>query len=70
MVMQQVQPISIIFIIMSQQLWIIIAHCGSPLVHVIITPPSIISHLHIPIVMLHIITGIPFIIMQQQHIPP
>jgi hypothetical protein len=68
--MQQVQPHSIIFIIMSQQHWIISQHILSPLVQVKQTPSLVISHLHIPMVMLqqHII--MPFIIMQQLTIPP
>jgi hypothetical protein len=42
----------------------------SPLVQVMHTPFSIISHLHIPIIMLQQQTIMPFIIMQQPHMPP
>jgi hypothetical protein len=45
-------------------------HFGSPLVHVMTQPLSVISHLHMPIVMLQQHTIMPFIIMQQLHIPP
>lgn len=35
-----------------------------------VTPSLVMSHLHIPIVMLQVQTIMPFIIMQQLHIPP
>jgi hypothetical protein len=35
-----------------------------------LTPSLVMSHLHMPIVMLHVQTIIPFIIMQQLHMPP
>ena len=54
----------------SQQAWIISQHSGSPLVQVMHTPSSVISHLHMPIVRLQQQTIMPFIIMQQLHMPP
>ncbi len=42
----------------------------SPLVQVKQQPSSVISHLHMPIVRLQVQTIMPFIIMQQEHIPP
>jgi hypothetical protein len=67
---QQVQPALHMAIMQSQQAWIIAQHAGSPLVQVMQTPLSVISHLHMPIVMLQQQTIMPFIIMQQLHIPP
>ena len=49
---QQVQPALHIAIMHSQQVWIIEQQAGSPLVQVMQTPSSVISHLHMPIVML------------------
>ncbi len=67
---QQTQPDAIMVVMQSQQAWIILAHSGSPLVQVMVTPSAVASHLHMAIAMLqqHII--IPFIIMQQEHMPP
>jgi hypothetical protein len=67
---QQTQPALLMTVMQSQQAWIILQHSASPLVQVMQTPSSVISHLHMPIVMLqqHII--MPFIIMQQLHMPP
>jgi len=42
----------------------------SPEVHIIIMPSEVISHLHMPMVMAQVITGMPFIIMQQLIMPP
>jgi hypothetical protein len=70
MQMQQVQPALHMAIMQSQQAWIMAQQAGSPLVQVMQTPSSVISHLHIPINMLQQQTIIPFIIMQQLHIPP
>jgi hypothetical protein len=67
---QQVQPDFIIVLMQSQQAWIISQHILSPLVQVTQTPLSVISHLHIPIVRLQQQTIMPFIIMQQLHMPP
>ncbi len=68
--MQQVQPDFIIVLMQSQQAWIIAQHIGSPLVQVTQTPLSVISHLHRPIVILQQQTIMPFIIIQQLHMPP
>jgi hypothetical protein len=69
-IMQQVQPHSIIFIIASQQALIMSQTIASPLVHVIIMPSFVISHLHMPMLMLQVIMHMPFIIMQQLIMPP
>jgi hypothetical protein len=66
---QQVQPDFIIVIMQSQQLWIIAQQAASPLVQVTHTPLSVISHLHMPIVRLQQQSIMPFIIMQQLHMP-
>ena len=68
--MQQTQPAAHMEAMQSQQAWIIEQQAGSPLVQVMHTPSSVISHLHMPIVMLQQQTIMPFIIMQQLHIPP
>ncbi len=68
--MQQTQPAAHMEAMQSQQAWIIAQQAGSPLVQVMHTPSSVISHLHMPIVMLQQQTIMPFIIMQQLHIPP
>ena len=68
--MQQVQPAFIMAIMQSQQAWIIAQHSASPLVQVMQQPSSVISHLHMPIIMLQQQTIMPFIIMQQLHMPP
>ncbi|XHR29059.1 MAG: hypothetical protein ACFUZC_00550 [Chthoniobacteraceae bacterium] len=70
MLMQQVQPAFIMAIIASQQAWIMLQQSASPLVQVIIMPLGIISHLHMPIVMLQVIIIMPFIIMVQVIMPP
>lgn len=67
---QHMQPAFIIAIIQSQQAWIILQQSASPLVQVIFTPPSIISHLVAPIIMQQDIMGMPFIIIMQEHIAP
>jgi hypothetical protein len=59
---QQVQPASIMQHRHSQQAWIMEQHWLSPLVHVTVQPPSVISHLHRPIVRLQQHTVMPFII--------
>jgi hypothetical protein len=69
MLTQQVQPALHIAIMHSQQAWIIEQQAGSPLVQVMQTPSSVISHLHMPIVRLQQQTIMPFIIMQHLHIP-
>jgi hypothetical protein len=67
---QHMHPAFIIAIIQSQQAWIILQQSASPLIHVIFTPPSIISHLVVPIIMQQDIMGIPFIIIMQEHMAP
>ena len=57
-------------VMQSQQAWIIAQQSASPLVQVMQTPSSVISHLHMPIVRLQQQTIMPFIIMQQLHMPP
>ena len=54
----------------SQHAWIMAAQALSPLVQVTVTPISVGSHLHIPIMRLQQQAIIPFIIMQHEHIPP
>ena len=54
----------------SQQAWIIAQQAGSPLVQVMHTPSLVDSHLHMPMAMLQQHIVIPFITMQQLHIPP
>jgi len=54
----------------SQHDWIMAQQEASPLVQVMQTPLSSISHLHRAIVMLQQQTIIPFIMQQQEHIPP
>jgi hypothetical protein len=67
---QQVQPALHMAIMHSQQAWIMELQAGSPLVQVIETPSSVISHLHMPIIKLQQQTIMPLSIMQQLHIPP
>ena len=67
---QQVQPACIIAFMQSQHDWIIWQHFGSPEVHVILQPLSVISQLHMPIVRLQQQVIMPFIIMQQLTIEP
>jgi hypothetical protein len=43
---------------------------ASPLVHVMQQPSAVISHLHMPMTRLQQQTIMPFIIMQQLHMPP
>jgi hypothetical protein len=54
----------------SQHDWIISQHLLSPLTQVTHTPVSVMSHLHMPMVMLQQHTTMPFIIMQHEHMPP
>jgi hypothetical protein len=67
---QQVQPALHIIIMQSQQAWIMSQHLGSPLVQVMQTPLSVISHLHMPMVILQQQTIMPFIMQQQLHMVP
>jgi hypothetical protein len=63
--MQQEHPAFIMVIMQSQHSWIILQHCVSPLVQVMQTPFFIISHLHMPMVMLKQAIIMPLFIMQQ-----
>ncbi len=67
---QHTQPALAIPAMQSQHAWIMAQHEGSPLVQVMQTPSLVGSALHMPMARLqqHII--IPFMIMQQLHIPP
>lgn len=67
---QQVQPHLSMQLIDSQQAWIISQQALSPLVQVMQQPSLVISHLHMPMVRLQQQTIMPFIIMQQLHMPP
>jgi hypothetical protein len=67
---QQVQPAFIMAVQQAQQAWIMSQQALSPLVQVMQTPLSVISHWHRPIVRLQQQTIMPFIIMQQEHMPP
>jgi len=70
-IMQQVMPGIIMAFMQSQQAWIIFSQFLSPDVQVIMQPISVISILHIPIIpMLQQQQHMPFIIMQQETIPP
>ena len=57
-------------VMQSQQAWHIISHCLSPLVQVMTQPMSVISQVHVHMVMLQQQTIWPFIIMQQPIMPP
>jgi hypothetical protein len=67
---QHVQPDAIIFAMQSQHAWIMAQQALSPLVQVMQTPSSVISHRHMPIIRLQQQAVIPFIIMQHEHMPP
>jgi hypothetical protein len=69
-IMQQVQPAFRQAAMQSQQPWIIASHILSPLVQVTVQPSLVISHLHMPIVMLQQHTIMPFIMQQQETMPP
>jgi hypothetical protein len=68
--MQQVQPALRQAAMQSQQPWIMSQQALSPLVQVTQQPSLVISHLHMPIVMLQQHTIIPFIMQQQLTMPP
>src|SRR4051794_3227066 len=70
MVTQEVQPAVTMQLTQSQQAWIIWQQLASPLVQVMHTPVSVISHLHMPIVKLQAQTVMPFIVTQQPTTPP
>jgi hypothetical protein len=67
---QQVQPSFIIVVMQAQQAWIISMHFGSPLVQVMVQPLSVGSQVHRPIVRLQQQAIMPFIMQQQEHMPP
>jgi hypothetical protein len=54
----------------SQQAWIISQHCVSPLVQVRITPDSVHSQRHMPMVRLQVQVTMPLQMVQQLHKPP
>jgi len=66
---QHVHPLRIIMDMHSQHCAIIALHCGSPLVYVTVIPSAVISLLHIPMIMLHRMAVMPFIIMTQLIMP-
>jgi len=67
---QQVQPHAIMEHMQSQQDWIMSQQALSPLMQVMQTPSLVISHLHMPMVRLHMHTMVPFIMQQQLHLDP
>jgi len=67
--MQQLQPLSIIEAMQSQQAWIMSQQALSPDTQVMQTPSLVISHLHMPMVRLQQQTVMPFIMQQQLHMP-
>jgi len=67
---QQVQPACTQQETQSQHAWSISQHLLSPLVQVMQTPSSVISHLHMPIVRLQVQTVMPLSMQQQLHMPP
>jgi hypothetical protein len=69
-IMQQLQPASIMALMQSQHDWIMVAQCLSPEVQVTVTPSLVMSHLHMPMVRLQQQTIMPFIMQQQLHMPP
>jgi hypothetical protein len=68
--MQQVHPDLSIVAMQSQHDSIMALHLGSPLVQVTVTPSLVMSHLHMPMVMLQQQTIMPFMVMQKLHMPP
>jgi len=67
---QQVQPEFISVPRQSQHDWIISQHFWSPLVQVRVQPLSVISTLHRPIVKQQVQTVMPFMTIEQEHMPP
>jgi hypothetical protein len=67
---QQVQPALRQAAMQSQQPWIIAMHPASPLVQVTTHPSLVISHLHMPIIRLHVQQTMPFIMQHVLHMPP
>jgi hypothetical protein len=66
---QQVQPAFCMAVMQSQHAWIMAQHSLSPLVQVMQTPDSVGSQRHMPIIRLQQQAIMPFIIMQQLHMP-
>ena len=69
-IMQQAHPAFMQPIRQSQHAWIMSQHILSPLVQVTQHPLAVISHLHIPIVMLQLHTIMPFMVQHMLHMPP
>jgi hypothetical protein len=69
-IMEQAQPAFIMDVIEAQHASIIAAQSGSPLVQVMQTPLSVGSHLQWVIIMLKQQTIMPFIMQQQESMPP
>jgi hypothetical protein len=69
-IMQHAQPAFMQPMTQSQHAWIMSQHALSPLVQVMQQPLAVISHLHMPIVMLQQHTIMPFIVQHMLHIPP
>jgi hypothetical protein len=67
---QQQQPALSMQVMLSQQAWIMSQHALSPLVQVMQIPVGVISHLHMPMVRLHVQIAMPFSIVQQLTMPP
>jgi hypothetical protein len=67
---QQVQPALRHEAMQSQQPWIIAMQPASPLVHVMMQPSLVMSHLHMPIIKLHVQQVMPFIMQVHEHMPP
>jgi hypothetical protein len=67
---QQLQPAATRPAMQSQHAWIISQHLASPLVQVMQTPLSVVSHLQKPIVRLQQQTVRPFMVRQQLTAPP
>lgn len=67
---QQVQPAFRQAAMQSQQPWIMAMQAASPLVQVTMQPSLVISVLHMPIIRLQLQQTMPFIMQQQEHMPP
>jgi len=67
---QQVQPALRQAVMQSQQPWIMAMQAASPLVQVTTQPSLVISVLHMPIIRLQVQQTMPFIMQEQEHIPP
>jgi hypothetical protein len=67
---QQVQPALRQAAMQSQQPWSMAIEPASPLMQVKTQPSFVISHLHVPMNRLHVQQTIPFMMQEQEHIPP